>query len=119
MRGPQPLFFILRPNPLGRKGDWKLELCPGSGGWTSPTNPEAKTNALPEIQLYNLKTDIAERTNLADTHPQVVAELKALLTQYVENGRSTPGAKQGNVGGIEWPQLWWMLTQTPEREISE
>jgi len=73
-----------------RKGDWKLELCPGSGGWTSPTNPEAKTNALPEIQLYNLKTDIAEQTNLAAAHPQIVAELKALLDTTMRDGRSVP-----------------------------
>jgi hypothetical protein len=71
-------------------------------------------DGLPPIQLYDLSNDIAESRNVYDKHPEVVDELKALLTQYVENGRSTPGAKQGNVGGIEWEQLWWMLSRTPD-----
>ena len=35
-------------------------------------------------------------------------ELKALLTRYVADGRSTPGERQENAGGAEWAQLWWM-----------
>ncbi len=96
-----------------RKGKWKLEMCPGSGGWSHP-RPGKECEGLPPIQLYDLSTDIGEEQNVYDEHPEIVDELKALLTQYVENGRSTPGARQGNTGGIEWEQLWWMLTRTPE-----
>lgn len=92
-----------------RKGKWKLEMCAGSGGWSAP-RPGEDCEGLPPIQLYDLETDISEQRNVYDEHPEVVEALKALLTQYVEEGRSTPGAKQGNVGGIEWPQLWWMLS---------
>jgi arylsulfatase A len=95
-----------------RKGKWKLEMCAGSGGWSYP-RPGEECEGLPPIQLYDLETDIGEKQNVHDKHPDVVEELKALLTQYVENGRSTPGAKQGNTGDIEWEQLWWMLSQTP------
>ncbi len=93
-----------------RKGKWKLEMCPGSGGWSYPRPGEDCKN-LPPIQLYNLSDDIGERDNLYDKHPEIVEELKALLTQYVRDGRSTPGQRQGNDGRIEWAQLWWMLTQ--------
>jgi arylsulfatase A len=96
-----------------RKGDWKLEMCPGSGGWSSP-RPGKECEGLPPIQLYDLSEDIGERRNVQAEHPAIVEELKALLTRYVENGRSTPGARQGNVGGVEWDQLWWMLTRTPD-----
>jgi arylsulfatase A-like enzyme len=94
-----------------RKGRWKLEMCAGSGGWSYP-RPGEECEGLPPIQLYDLKADISERRNVYDENPEVVAELKALLTKYVTDGRSTPGAKQDNAGGIEWPQLWWMLSRT-------
>jgi len=90
-----------------RKGKWKLEMCPGSGGWSDPT-PGPACEGLPPIQLYNLDTDIGERTNVYDEYPEVVAELKTLLTRYVETGRSTPGQPQENTGGPGWEQLWWM-----------
>ena len=95
-----------------RKGPWKLEMCPGSGGWSFP-RPGRECEGLPPMQLYNLETDIGERQNICSAHPEIVDELKALLTQYVANGRSTAGTKQGNTGGIAWEQLWWMLARTP------
>ena len=98
-----------------RKGKWKLEMCPGSGGWSYP-RPGKECEGLPPIQLYDLSADIGERRNVYHEHPETVAELKLLLTRYVENGRSTPGARQGNTGGVVWEQLWWMLTQTPGRD---
>jgi len=95
-----------------RKGKWKLEMCPGSGGWSYP-RPGPECEGLPPLQLYDLNADIREQQNLCQEFPEVVEELKTLLTQYVENGRSTPGMRQQNVGGIEWEHLWWMLSQTP------
>ena len=91
-----------------RSGRWKLEMCPGSGGWSHPT-PGTECEGLPPIQLYDLHADVGEQRNVYDEHPDVVERLKALLTKYVRDGRSTPGAPQKNDGGNEWPQLWWML----------
>jgi arylsulfatase A-like enzyme len=90
-----------------RKGKWKLEMCAGSGGWSDPRPGEA-CEGLPPIQLYNLDDDIGERQNVYNKYPEVVEELKTLLTQYVESGRSTPGAPQQNTGSPGWEQLWWM-----------
>lgn len=81
-----------------RKGNWKLIMCAGSGGWSSPKPKEAKMKGLPLIQLYNLKSDPGEKKNLYKSQPKVVAQLYALLKKYVEDGRSTPGAKQANDG---------------------
>ena len=39
---------------------------------------------------------------------QIVEEVTRLLTEYVQNGRSTPGRPQENTGGSHWKQLWWM-----------
>ena len=83
-------------------------MCPGSGGWSYPRSKPDECQGLPRTQLYNLAADIGEQQNLQDKHPDVVAELKALLSDYVKNGRSTPGAPQPNTGLKHWPQLHWL-----------
>lgn len=93
-----------------RKGRWKLELCPGSGGWSHP-RPGPECEGLPSVQLYDLEADVGERRNLQAEHPEIVGELTTLMTRYVEQGRSTPGPRQPNTGPDRWPQLWWMLDQ--------
>ncbi len=90
-----------------RTGRWKLELCPGSGGWSFP-KPGEEPPGSPAYQLYDLDADIGERRNLIDEHPDVAAELSALLSKYVTEGRSTPGTPQPNTGPQWWEQLRWM-----------
>jgi arylsulfatase A-like enzyme len=92
-----------------RKGDYKLIMCPGSGGWSFPRPNDKKViDTLPKIQLYNLTTDAGEKNNLEAKMPEKVEELKQLLTQHILDGRSTPGEKQQNDTGNTWKQLWWM-----------
>ena len=93
-----------------RRGRWKLELCPGSGGWSWP-KPGEETDDMPAFQLYDLEADIGERTNVIAEHPDVEAELKALLVRYVKQGRSTPGSPQENEGGVLWEGLEWMESE--------
>ncbi|MFP6581589.1 MAG: arylsulfatase [Candidatus Hydrogenedentota bacterium] len=78
------------------EGDWKLALCPGSGGWSNPRPGRADLSELPAVQLYNLKDDIGESNNLAGVYPNVVARLTSKLEHYVARGRSTPGPDQTN-----------------------
>ena len=90
-----------------RQGDWKLILCPGSGGWSFP-RPEDKAalDSLPKIQLYNLREDPGERVNLQGKYPEKVLELKSLLSKYIREGRSTPGLPQKNDElEFEWIQI--------------
>jgi arylsulfatase A-like enzyme len=79
-----------------RQGPWKLELCPGSGGWGKPGDAEAAKQGLPDVQLYDLSSDIAETRNAQADHPDVVARLSQLLDRIIANGRSTPGTPQKN-----------------------
>lgn len=79
-----------------RNEKWKLELTSGSGGWSGPTDKKALENGLPEVQLYNMKEDAEETTNVSEKYPEVVKELTAELKQIVEKGRSTPGASLTN-----------------------
>lgn len=84
-----------------RQGPWKLELCPGSGGWSAPRPGSPAERGLPPVQLYNLQTDISETTNVQDRHPEIVQRLTALLEKYVAAGRSTPGPQQPNTTPVE------------------
>lgn len=80
-----------------RQGPWKLALCPGSGGWSTPRDAEARKKGLPDTQLYRIGGgDLAEQKNVVAENPAVVARLTQLLEQIVANGRSTPGAPQQN-----------------------
>ena len=79
-----------------RQGSWKLELCADSGGWSAPRPGQKRAADLPPVQLYDLASDIGERRNLQDEHPEIVARLTKLLEKYVADGRSTPGAPQKN-----------------------
>jgi arylsulfatase A len=84
-----------------RQGDWKLELCPGSGGWSSPKDDAAKKQGLPDVQLYNMKDDSAEAANKQADAAERIAAMTKLLEKYVADGRSTPGAPQKNDVAID------------------
>ncbi len=55
-----------------------------------------------------MQDDPGETRNLYLEYPQVIEELYSDLTNYVRNGRSTPGAPQSNDGRQWWPQLNWI-----------
>jgi arylsulfatase A len=82
-----------------REGNWKLCLCPGSGGWSSPKPGKEEAN-LPAVQLFDLDKDIGEKTNLQDKHADVVDRLTKQLEKWVADGRSTPGQPQKNTGAV-------------------
>ena len=78
-----------------RQGKWKLCLCPGSGGWSQPS-PGKAAKSLHPVQLYDLKADPAEKTNLAEKNTDKVNELIKLVNTAITSGRTTPGSKQKN-----------------------
>ncbi len=78
-----------------RRGQWKYLDHKGSGG-NNYNRPMLKPFALPDTapdapgQLYNLKNDPGETTNLYYKYPQIVKELKTQLDIYRKSGRSAP-----------------------------
>lgn len=62
-----------------RKGDWKLILAKGSGGFTDGYDPSFAEGNKSEGHLYNLTTDIGEKVNLFEENPEKVAELRSEL----------------------------------------
>jgi hypothetical protein len=84
-----------------RQGNWKLELCADSGGWSAPRPGSKEAQGLPTTQLYDMSKDIGERANEYNDHPEIVARLTKLLEKYIADGRSTSGTRQSNDAPIE------------------
>ena len=78
-----------------RYGKWKLLLARSSGGWSSPTEKEAKSEPL-EAQLYDMENDVGETNNLYAKNPETAERLLVLLAADVNAGRSTKGPKSMN-----------------------
>jgi len=91
-----------------RDREWKLVLCPGSGGW-SKNDAEAAREGLPLVQLYNLREDPGEKNNLQAEDRDRCRKMVDLLKQLVADGRSTPGPQQAN----DVPVDIWKLDTMP------
>jgi arylsulfatase A-like enzyme len=78
-----------------RQGQWKLEFCKDSGGWSK--GGAAETTG----QLYDMSQDAGEQANKYQQHPEIVERLTKLLEKYIADGRSTPGLAQKNDAQVE------------------
>jgi len=74
-----------------REGRWKLVM----------------EHAGSKRELYDMKSDPGEQTNVIAGHPDLVSHLTERITEIVQNGRSTPGATQKNDTGW-WSDLAWI-----------
>lgn len=83
-----------------RQGNWKLLLCPDSGGWSDPRPKSPQAANLPERQLFELAADLGERDNRIEDQPAVAQKLLERLRKVVHDGRSTPGEPQKNWGEV-------------------
>lgn len=97
-----------------RRGDWKLCRCPGSGGWSHPTDQEATDAAEDSVQLYDLAAEPGETSNRAADEPDRVRELTAELHRCVARGSSVAGRTGRPTAVADWPQVDW-LPEIPER----
>jgi len=79
-----------------RDGQWKLILCPGSGGWSLPKPGSKEEVGLPQVQLFDLSQDVGEIHNLQDKYPERVVVMKTELERLIARGRSTPGGDLKN-----------------------
>ncbi len=78
-----------------RHEQWKLLLARGSGGWSSPKENQVESGTA-EAQLYNMKIDPGETTNLYQQRPKIAQRLLRLMTADITAGRSTQGTLSTN-----------------------
>jgi arylsulfatase A len=73
-----------------RHGDWLLVDGNGTrnADWLKRHNYPAEKKS--PVELYNLKTDLSQKHNVAAEHPERVAELQSLLKKIREKGHSAP-----------------------------
>jgi arylsulfatase A-like enzyme len=84
-----------------RQANWKLALCPGSGGWSEPKPGSDAERGSPDVQLFDLAADPAERLNLAAAFPEHVNALTHVLERLVADGRTTPGPREKNAIDVD------------------
>jgi arylsulfatase A-like enzyme len=78
-----------------RQGSWKY-IAPGKGARINKnTNTELGND--PEPQLYDLASDIGERTNVAPARPDKVSEMAALLDGIRRGGAQPAAARRPNI----------------------
>ena len=77
--GAREHFYYFSRNELHavRRGKWKMRLPGLTNFWRFVE--DQGTN---DIELYDLSTDISETTNLAETQPQVVAEMLQIARAF-------------------------------------
>jgi arylsulfatase A-like enzyme len=74
------------------QGDWKF-IAPNTGAAVN-RNTNTETGNAPEPQLYNVRADPGERSNLAAQHPERVKSLSALLEKVRSDGRTRVATQQ-------------------------
>ena len=89
-----------------RKGSNKLIFHPGSGGWGYPSS-DKEMEGLPELQFFDMSSDVAEKANLID-EPRYRRKIRRMVRDIKEDilsGRSTPGQPVDNDTENNWKQI--------------
>lgn len=75
-----------------RQGPWKLAIAPQNETMGKPVLSDANGTA---PRLYNLDSEIGERTDLAGQHPEIVEKLKTLASKMsAEIGDPSPKSRR-------------------------
>lgn len=102
-KSPHKAFYYYQMDQLQavRSGRWKLHLPlkPKKRNWGQP-EPEAP------LQLFDLKSDIGEKRDVSDDHPDVVSRLMALAEEAREDlgDVDRPGRNQRPAALVDAPK---------------
>ena len=85
-----------------RTPQYKLIFNAGNG-----SGEEYRIDGQPPLQFYDMVNDPEEKVNQINNPEYAgrIREMAARMKKYIEDGRSTPGAKAANDGGNSWKQI--------------
>ncbi len=87
-KSPHEAYIVVHGGKAAvRSGPWKFYPWPESAARRRRGQPAKSKPNEPPVQLYNISSDIAETTNVAEKHPDVVERLKKLATARQEDLR--------------------------------
>jgi arylsulfatase A-like enzyme len=88
-------------NGAVRVGDWKLVVIRGR---EDPDEPLLANNGKPSVELFNLRDDPFEKTNLADREPHKKQELQEILAVFA--GQAVPPKSKPKPREFVAPKVW-------------
>ncbi|HVK18906.1 MAG TPA: arylsulfatase [Fimbriiglobus sp.] len=87
-----------------RAGDWKLVVHTDLGDDPDGGPPKRKKEVQAPVELFDLKADPHEKTNLAEKHPEKVKELRAKYDVYAKE--AVPPKSRPRPAGFVSPKVW-------------
>jgi arylsulfatase A-like enzyme len=88
-----------------RAGDWKLVFHSGLADDPDGNPPKKKKKDIKAgVELFDLKADPHEKTNLAEKHPEKVKELRAKYDAYAKE--AVPPKSRPRPKGFVSPKVW-------------
>ncbi len=84
-----------------RAGDWKLVVHRGTD---NPDGGPARPARKESVELFNLKADPSEKTNVADREPAGVKELRAALDRFA--AQAVPPKNRPKPKDFAAPRVW-------------
>jgi arylsulfatase A-like enzyme len=118
LESPRNAHYYFRGSGLEavRKGRWKLAIASQASGMGIKNAQAPEPASLDQPRLYDLDADIGETTNVAASHPEVVADLKTLagaMQEELGNPRSPARRPPGIVAN---PQtIYPTVPQAPKQ----
>ncbi len=81
-QSPHEYYVLAHGKGAVRGGNWKFyPWAEGSGRRGQPNKP---AEGKPKVQLYDLSSDLGEKTNVAEDHPDVVERLAEVYKSHLE-----------------------------------
>jgi arylsulfatase A len=109
-------YFLGEGLQAVRKGRWKLAIASQASGMGIKNGPAPEPASLDQPRLYDLDADIGETTNVAASHPEVVADLKALAAAMQQDLGNPQSPTRRPAGIVANPQtIYPTVLQSPKQ----
>jgi arylsulfatase A len=116
-QAPREAHYYFLGNGLQavRKGRWKLAVAPQAAGMGKKNAQAAVPASLDAPRLYDLDADVGETTDVAKTHPEVVAELEALVVA-MQQDLGPNGSGRRPAGSVANPRTLYPTVPQPPKQ---